>query len=96
MLLVVRRRHQHADVAADHLGLPDIRTILGAAIERLDAALGVDDDDAVDRRVEDRVEPLRAGRCGRRHRPLRRLGCVQPVIEPGDDQAGPTNTPSES
>ena len=88
MVLVVGRRHQDADVPADNLRLRIPEQSLRTAVERLDAALGVDDDDAVDGRVEDGIQPLRTGHCRIRQRSLRRLGCLQPVTQPGNGQAG--------
>ena len=37
VLLVIGRRHQHADVPADHFGLGIAEQPLGSAVERLDA-----------------------------------------------------------
>ena len=62
--------------------------LLGAAVERFDDALGVDDDDAVDRGVENRVEPFGARIRRRRDLALGFLCGAQPVIEPHDDQPG--------
>ena len=56
VLLVIRRRHQHADVAADHLRAGIAEQAFGAAIERLDPACRVDHDDAVDRRIDDGLQ----------------------------------------
>ena len=57
VLLVIGRRHQHADIAADDLVCGIAEQPLGAGVERLDAAAGVDHDDAVDGRIDDRQQP---------------------------------------
>ena len=61
VLLVIRRRHQHVDVAPEHFGLAVAEQPLGGRIERFDAAVRVDDDDAVDGRFDDRT-PARLAR----------------------------------
>ena len=98
MFLVCRRRHQDADVATDDLRLGIAEQLLGPAVERLDVTLGVDDDDAVDRRVEDGVEPFGARRCRRScSRWCASSRDVQAVIEPGDDQTSrDEDTPSDN
>ena len=57
MLVVVRRGHQQADVAADDFRLRVAEQPLGAGVEGFDVAAAVDHDDAVDRRVDDRQQP---------------------------------------
>jgi hypothetical protein len=47
VLIVIRGRHQHADVPTQDLGFGVTEQSLRTAIECLDAALSVDDDDAV-------------------------------------------------
>ena len=86
VLLVVRRRHQHADVAPDHFRFRISEQLLGAAVERLDDALGVDDDDAVDRRVEDRIEPFGAGRSLRRGDSVGFRGRAPLMVQPRNNQ----------
>ena len=54
VFLVIGRRHQHLDVAADHLQRSVAEQALGPAIERLDPPFGIDHDDAVDGRVDNR------------------------------------------
>ena len=61
VLLVIRRRHQHVDVLADDVALGVPEQPLGRRIERFDAAVRVDDDDAVDRRLDDRPPARLAG-----------------------------------
>ena len=56
----MRLRHQHADVLPEHLGFAVAEHPLGGGVERLDAAARIDDDDAVDRGVDDRA-PARVG-----------------------------------
>ena len=57
VLVVIRRRHQHLDVATHHFGLGVAEQPLRAGIERFDVSLAVDDDDAVDRGIDDRSQP---------------------------------------
>ena len=54
---VIGRRHEHVDVPTDDFGAGIAEQPLGPAIERFDASLRVDDDDAVDRRVDDGSQP---------------------------------------
>ena len=72
MLLMLWRRHQQADIAPDDLRFGIAEQLLSTAVERLDDSLGTDDDDAVGRGVENRIEPFGAGI--RRRRDL----CVGP------------------
>ncbi len=58
VLLPIGRRHQHRDVPPDDLGLPVAEEPFGRRIEQLDARLRVDDDDAVDGRVDERLQYL--------------------------------------
>ena len=60
VLLVIGRRHQDVDVAPDDFGGWIPAEPLGAAIERLDPAFRIDHDNAVDGRIDDRLQP-RAG-----------------------------------
>ena len=73
VLVVVGRRHQHVDVAADDLGARISEQPFGSGIERLDVPALIDDDDPVDRRIDDRAQPF-LGRLGvgdaRLHLPL--------------------------
>ncbi len=61
VLLGVRRRHQHVDVATDDLVGPVAEEALARGVEQLDRAALVDDDDAVDTRGDDRAHALLAG-----------------------------------
>ena len=61
VLLLVRRRHEQLDVAADHLGRGEPEQPLGRRVERLDDASFVDGDEGIDGRVEDGTEPGLAG-----------------------------------
>ena len=88
MLLMLWRGHQQADVAAHHLRFGVSKQVLSAPVERFDVAPGIDDDDAVERRVEDGVETLGAGVGHIRGRLLRLAGLMQAVIEPRDHQPG--------
>jgi hypothetical protein len=54
VLRSIRLGHQHADVAAEHIGFGMAEHVFGRMIERLDAAARVDHDDAVDGCVDDR------------------------------------------
>ena len=54
VLLVVRRRHEHVDVVTEHVCRRVAEQPLRRRIERLDAAVRVDHDDAVDSGVDDR------------------------------------------
>ena len=47
VLLVIRRRHQHVDVLANDVVFGIAKQPLGRRIERLHAAVLIDDDDAV-------------------------------------------------
>ena len=87
VFLVIRRRHQHLDVAADHLGLGIAEQPLGAAIERLDRARGIDHDDAVDRSIDDRVEALRTLGRQRGFRSALALSGAELVIGPRDSKS---------
>ncbi len=71
VFLVIGRRHQHLDVAANHLQRSVAEQALGPAIERLDPPFGIDDDDAVDGRVDNRP-PTQFARAKRRVRALAR------------------------
>ena len=84
VLFVIRRRHQHVDVAADRLGRGIPEQPFGAAIEGLNRTFAVDDDDAVNRRIDDRVEPLRT--LGRQlgFRAARTLSGAELMIGPRD------------
>ena len=88
VFLVIRRRHQHVDVATDRLGGGIAEQPFGAAIEGLDGACGIHHNDAVDRRIDDRVEALRT--LGRQHgfRAARALGGAELMIGPRDSQSG--------
>jgi hypothetical protein len=85
---VIRRRHQHVDIATDRFGRGIAEQPFGTAIEGLNRAGRVDDDDAVHRRVNDRVESLRALGRERRFRSARILGSAMLVIDPRDSQSG--------
>ena len=61
VLFVIGRRHEHVDVAADHLTLLVAEQAFGRRVERLDSAVRVDDDDAIHGRVDDRPPPRLAG-----------------------------------
>ena len=61
VFLVIRRRHQHVDVPADHFALLVAEQPFGRRVERFDAAVRVDDDDAVDGGVDDRPPARLAG-----------------------------------
>jgi hypothetical protein len=60
MFLVIRGRHQHADIATEHFGFRIAEQSLCSPIEGLNPPLRVDHDDAVDSRVDDGVEPFSA------------------------------------
>ena len=70
VFLVIRRRHQHVDVATDRVGGGIAEQPFGAAIESLDGACGIHHNDAVDGRIDDRVEAFRT--LGRQHSYARR------------------------
>ncbi len=82
--------HQHADIAADHLLGAVAEHPLGGGAEAADPAAGVDRDDGVGRRVDDRaqkgcVEPrpgLPLGAAGRIHRHVEERAPVvaEPVV----------------
>ena len=55
--VVIRRRHEHVDVPTDDFGLGIAEQPLGPAVERFDSSLRVDDDDAIDRGIDDRSQP---------------------------------------
>ena len=61
--------------------------LLRAAVEGFDRAPRVDDDDAVDRGVEDGVEPLGPGDGRCRGRALSFFRAPEAMIQPGDHQA---------
>jgi hypothetical protein len=88
MFAVIRRRHQHVDIATDRFGRWISEQPFGTAIEGLNRAGRVDDDDAVDRRVNDCVEALRALGRERCFRSARTLGAAKLVIDPRDSQSG--------
>ena len=73
--LVVRRRHEDADVPTEHFVLVIAEEILRTSVEGFDVPLGVDDNDPVDGHVEDGVEPLGS-------RLVSLLGHVQTLVEP--------------
>ncbi len=58
MLFVIGRRHQHVHVASEHLVLAIAEHPCRRRIERFDAAAFIDDDDAVDGRIDDGAPPL--------------------------------------
>ena len=87
VFLVIGRRHQHADVAADHLGGGISEQPLGAAVEGLNCACAVDDDDAVDRRIDDRVEALRTLGRQRGFRSTVALSGAELMIGPRDSKS---------
>jgi hypothetical protein len=62
---VVRLRHQHVHVAAQHVLRGIAEQPLGSGIERFDPTAAIDDDDRVDSRVDDRSIPFFAGTQGR-------------------------------
>ena len=61
VLFVIRRRHQHVDVLADHVALGVPEQPLGRRVEGFDAAVRIDDDDAVHGRFDDRPPARLAG-----------------------------------
>ena len=61
VLLLVRRRHEHVDVVTEHFCRRVAEQPLRRRIERLDAAVRVDDDDTVDSGVDDRPPPSFTG-----------------------------------
>src|SRR5262249_1835115 len=61
VLLAIRRGHQQVDVLSDNVALLVSEESLRASVKRLDAALAVDHDDAVDCRVNDRPPTQFAG-----------------------------------
>ena len=66
MLAGVRFRHQHPDVAPDELRGAIAEDPLGRRVDRPDPAVAVDDDDRVERRLDDGAEQRVAvlGRAG--------------------------------
>jgi len=56
MRLAIRRRHQHADIAADDFGFDVTEQALRGGAEGLDDAALVDHNDCVRHRVEDRTQ----------------------------------------
>jgi hypothetical protein len=58
VLLVIRGRHQHADVSPQDLRFWITEKALCASIECLNLAFSVDQNDAVDRRIDDDIEPF--------------------------------------
>jgi hypothetical protein len=57
MLVGVAARHQGFDVAADHLGSRIAKKFLAGLVEGKNGAALVDDDDAVDSRIEHARQP---------------------------------------
>ena len=57
VLLVIRRRHEHADVPADHLGSRVTEKAFCPWVEGFDPPLRVNDDDSVNGRIDDRAQP---------------------------------------
>ena len=88
VFLVIRRRHQHADVASNHLRFRIAEQPLGAAVEGLDPASGIDEDNPVDGRVDDGIEPFRACRRERRRGFAAVLRRVDSFNEPRDAEPG--------
>jgi hypothetical protein len=76
VLLAIRRRHQHGDVLSDDIAFRVAEQPLGRGIERLDAAVRVDDDDRVNGRLDDRPPPRLA-----RAQPFFELDAAAQVVE---------------
>jgi hypothetical protein len=76
VLLMMRRRHQDADVPPDHflIGIPE--QLLRTTVEGFDLTASVDDDDAIDGHVENGVEALGAPHRQRRRGAQRLLRLV--------------------
>ena len=54
--LAIAARHQHRDVAADDVGRGVAEQDFSAGVERFDASVRIDDDDRIDRGVEQRLQ----------------------------------------
>ena len=61
VLLAIRGRHQHVDVVAEDLVRGIAEEAFGRRVEGLDASMGVDDQDGVDGRIDDRPPTRFAG-----------------------------------
>jgi hypothetical protein len=57
VLLAIRRGHQHADILANELVGGIAEDALRGGVDRLDDPALVDRDDAVDRRIENGIQP---------------------------------------
>ena len=95
VFLMLRRRHQQADIAPEDFGFGISEQPFGATVERLDDSPGVDDDDAVGRGVENRVEPFGAGICCGRDPALGVLRGAQPTNEPPMTSPATTADPEQ-
>ena len=87
MAFAKRRRHEHAHILANHLGLPVAEQALGGGVERLDDALFADHDRGVRHGIENGPEMRLA-------RPkivggvlVMKAGAAKLLAEPGDADA---------
>ena len=58
VIVPVGRRHQHADVLADHFGGGITEELFGTEIERFDTPARIDQNDGVDGGIDDRPQAL--------------------------------------
>ena len=90
MVGVVRRRHQDVDVPPDHVALGVAEHALGGGVELLDEPASVDENDAVDRRFDDRAPaPLARAQPGFERHALVQLAQLRHVDDLVDDVGQP-------